>query len=116
MTDLMHRELMAVAYMVIAGMSVMMVYQSGKYLLERIKGYKRLYIILYLLFWITVGYIFSQYMYEATYGLIFWYTLPAFAAGCILWKKLFCGILNLYKTAQNYNGDKVDDEKNKRAS
>ena len=41
MTDLMHRELMAVAYMVIAGMSVMMVYQSGKYLLERIKGYNK---------------------------------------------------------------------------
>ena len=113
MTDLMQRELTAVLYMVVAGMTVMLLLESGKYILQRTGKYKRLHNTLYLMIWIAAAYLFCQYLYEATYGVIFWYTLPAFAAGCILWKKIFCGILNLYKNAKNYNGDKDNEEKDK---
>ena len=115
MTDLMHREMEEVFYMITGGMAVMMVFGAKDLVLNRVKAYRRLYGFLYLCFWLFASYLFCAFLYRGSYGVISWYTLPAFAGGCILWKKGFCGILNLYETAQKYNGDKKHEKKNKRA-
>ena len=116
MTDLMERQLEAIIYMVFAGMTVMMLVHTSQVILQRAKKSKALYRIIYLFYWVAAVYIFCQYLYEATYGVIFWFTLPAFVAGCILWKKTFCGIITLYENAKKYDGDKENEEKNKRES
>ena len=110
----MQREMQEVCYMFTAGMAIMLLFQARNQILQRVDRYKRLSAFLYLLFWLMAAFLFYQFLYKASYGIVTWYSLLSFAAGCILWKKMFCGILILYANVQKYNGDKKDEEKNKR--
>jgi len=105
MTDLIHREMEEVFFMVSGGISVAIVSQACRVILAQLRNARRLYIFTYLFSWLCVSYLFCQFLYQGSYGKISWYTLPAFALGCILWKKGFCGIINLYANAQKHNGD-----------
>lgn len=115
MTDLMYREMEELFYMVTGGMAVMMIFDGKTKVFARLKPWKRLYAVGYLSFWVFASYLFCQFLYEGSYGVISWYTLPAFACGCILWKRGICGILNLYVNMQEYSGDKKYGKENKRA-
>jgi len=105
MTDLIHREMEEVFFMVTGGISVAMIFDAYRFMLTKIRESKRLYAAGYLFCWLCMAYLFCQFLYQGSYGKISWYTLPAFALGCILWKKGFCGIINLYANAQKHNGD-----------
>lgn len=113
MTDLMQREIQEIGYMLAAGMAVMLLFQTRNVLMERFRQHNRLKVFIYLFFWAASAFLFYQFLYNGSYGILSWYSLLAFAAGCILWKKMFCGILILYENAQKYNGDKKDEEENK---
>lgn len=115
MTDLMHREIEEVFYMVMGGMTTMMVIDALHVIWEKVKRYRRVYVFIYLGSWIVIANVFCTFLYQGSYGIISWYTLPVFAIGCILWKKGICGILNLCVNVQGQNGDKNYGKENKRA-
>ena len=116
MTTLIRNEMWEMFYMLYAGLAVMLLFSVRNEIMNRCRRYERLCKCIYLLFWILAAFLFSQFLYRASYGAMSWYGLAAFGAGMILWKKVFCGILNQKDTVQIYNGDKKDEKKDKRES
>lgn len=116
MTHLIQSQLQEIFYMFCCGIAMMFVFLARDGIIARVRNHRRLHIFLYLFFWLAASFLFCEFLYAASYGRISWYSLAAFAMGCILWKKGFCDIINLYETAQKYNGENNDEQKNKRES
>ena len=114
MTELMSREMQELFYMFFGGIAVMLLFSVRTQLCTRCRQYQRLRRFLYLIFWVFGGFLFYQFAYKGAYGLVSWYSLLAFGAGIILWKKIFCDIMTLYDTAQKQIGDLKHEKKKKR--
>ena len=116
MTELMQREMQEIFYMFYGGLSIMMVFLVRDTLVQRCRKYQRVKGFLYLFFWVVAAFLFCQFLYQGAYGVISWYGLLAFGSGIILWKKVFCGILNLNYNVHKSIGNTENEEENKRAS
>lgn len=111
----MGRELQELYYMFFCGIAIMWIFSVRDRIVWLLRSYKRAADLTYLLFWLFAAYLFCQFLYQASYGVMSWYSFLAFGAGCMLWKKAFCDIITLNETVQKHNGDERNEEKNKRA-
>ena len=95
MTELIARELKEIGFMLASGLSVMLVFWSRDMVIEmlELKGRKRWAV--YFISWVAASFLFTEFLYCASYGKLSWYGTAAFTAGILLWKRLFCDIISL---------------------
>ncbi len=93
MTALIERELHEVFMMFYCGLSVMLLFTAGEKVIERCGGRRILCGILYLGMWICASFLFSEFLYSASRGIVSLHGLAAMGVGILLWKKVICGIL-----------------------
>lgn len=93
MTALIERELYELFMMFYCGLSVMLLFTAGEKIIERCGGRRILCRALYLGIWICASFLFSEFLYRASRGVVSIYGLVAMGAGILLWKKVICGIL-----------------------
>ena len=112
----MEREIQTLFYMFFGGLTIMMVFYVRDYCLFKWERHKRWCSFLYLLTWIVAAEVFWEFCYRATWGVLNWYGLTAFACGIILWKTVFCVILRLDVTENKQGKGKRHEKKDKRAT
>lgn len=113
LTELIREQAFQCSVMAGAGVFVMTLYQIFKntcelVCLDRIrKG------ILEILFWVCAAVITSYFLYYCAYGRISFHSAVSFAGGALLWKKIFCDIidkiymkLHIRQGKHNKNGEK----------
>lgn len=95
MTDLISRELRETGLMFMAGISVMIVLETRRIIVNQLKLEGRIEKFIYLISWICASYVFSEIAYLACFGRLSWYGIIAFTMGIGLWKKLKCDTMKL---------------------
>lgn len=93
MTALIEREVYELFMMFYCGLSVMLLFTAGEKVIERCGGRRILCGTLYLGMWICASFLFSEFLYSASRGVVSLHGLVAAGAGILLWKKVICGIL-----------------------
>lgn len=119
MTDLIGRELHTCGIMFCCGAAVMLVFMAGNVLAARCGKRRRAGRAVYLCGWLCAGYLFSEFLYTASRGVISIHGILAMAAGILLWKKIVCGIINpcdpyRYCNLKRYDRDEGYEEEEKR--
>ena len=94
LTELIREQAFQCAVMAGAGIFVMIMYQlfCGTCELAGIKP--RAAGLLEIVFWTAAAAAVSGFLYYCAYGRLSFHAAVAFAAGALLWKKFFCGIID----------------------
>ena len=113
LTDLIREQAFQCAVMAGAGVFIMTLYQiyrntCGLFrMAEVVKG------TLEICFWICAAVLTSHFLYYCAYGRLSFHAAVSFAVGALLWKKIFCAIIDkIYTKLQikqgidNKNGEK----------
>lgn len=93
MTDLISRELGQVLVMFCCGMGIMLIFSARDYLIRRIGANRRLARTIYLISWISAGFLFSEFTYRGSHGVITLYGILSMTVGILLWKKIIYDII-----------------------
>ena len=112
-TELIREQVFQCAVMAGAGVFVMLMYQIFRLAAEAFRLSGTVAAALELVFWAGAAGAVSCFLYYCAYGRLSFHAAIAFTAGALLWRKLFCGIINrLYmklhirQGIQNKNGEK----------
>lgn len=115
MTELIGRELHTCGIMFCCGIAVMLVFAARDALTARCGGRIRAARAVYLCGWLCAGYLFAEFLYAGSYGVVSAHGIIAMACGILLWKKLVCGIiLNTNLNVHQYDRDERYEEEEKR--
>lgn len=122
MTELIQRELYQVFIMFYCGLAVMIVFSVRDSVTALCRNNRRLSAAIYLSSYLCAAFLFCQFLYRGSHGVLTFYGIVSFGAGILLWKKGICGILFPEKLSvlaekkdRDTNGDKNDEkEKDKR--
>lgn len=94
LTDLIREQIFQFAVMTGAGIFVMIMYQIFRNTCSLIGAGPKNAAVLEILFWILAAAAASCFLYYCAYGRLSFHAAAAFAAGALLWKKLFCDIID----------------------
>lgn len=93
MTELIGRELHTCGVMLCYGMALMLVFAARDALTARCGRRRRAARAVYLCGWLCAGYLFTEFLYAGSRGVVSFHGIMAMGCGIILWKKLVCGII-----------------------
>ena len=93
MTELIQKEVFQLFVMFYCGLAVMLLFTGRDQLIKRCGSHKRAAAAIYFGTWICAGFLFYEFVYRASHGVLTVYGLLAMGAGIFLWKKVICGIL-----------------------
>ena len=93
-TELIREQAFQCVVMVGAGIAFMLLYQLCSFLCQRAAPGKWLRWILEPAFWLVSALMTAQFLYYCAYGRVSVHSAIAFAAGVLLWKIFFCGIMS----------------------
>lgn len=93
-TDLIKEQAMQCLIMFGAGIAFMLVYQLCAFLIRPTALREGVRAALEIVFWLAAAVMISQFLYYCAYGRLSVHCVCAFAAGALLWKKCFCGIIH----------------------
>ncbi len=93
MTALIQRELTELFIMFYCGLAIMVLFTGRDRLMERCGTRRRLAVVIYFGTWLCAAFLFSQFLYHASHGVVTLYGLLSMGAGILLWKKYICGIM-----------------------
>ncbi len=112
-TDLIREQTFQCVVMAGAGVFVMMMYQLFGIACQLLRIDRRAAAVLELVFWAGAAAAASYFLYYCAYGRLSVHAAVAFTAGALLWKKIFCGIidkiymkLHIRQGIQNKDGEK----------
>ena len=94
MTELIGKELHTCGIMFCCGAAIMLVFAARDALIARCGKRRRAARAVYLSGWLCAGYLFAEFLYAGSYGVVSLHGIIAMACGIMLWKKLVCGIMN----------------------
>ena len=114
MTELIGRELHTCGIMFCCGIAVMLVFTARDALAARCGGKRRAARAIYLCGWLCAGYLFAEFLYAGSYGVVSVHGIIAMACGILLWKKLVCGIIIANHNVHQYDRDERYEEEEKR--
>lgn len=92
-TELIKEQAYECFIMFCAGMAFMLFYQVCSFLLSFIQIAKWIKAGLEIVFWLAAAVMTSQFLYYCSYGSLSVHCICAFAAGVLLWKTCFYGII-----------------------
>lgn len=121
MTELIHRELYQVFIMFYCGLAVMIVFSVRDSVMELCRRNRRLSAAVYFASWLCAAFLFCQFLYRGSHGVLTVYGILSFSAGIFLWKKAICvilfpGRLSARQMDRDFYGDEEDEkEKDKGA-
>lgn len=90
MTELIARELREVLTMFLCGATVMMLFGVRDNIIKRLNIRRAAEVFAHFLSWICAAFLFSEFLYKASYGILRWYEVAAFVTGMLLWKSMIC--------------------------
>lgn len=93
MTAHIGRELLQMAIMLCCGMALMLVFAARDALVRRAGGNVRLANCIYLTGWLCAGFLFSEFLYRGSHGVVTLYGILSMSVGILLWKKIIYGII-----------------------
>ena len=93
MTALIQRELSELFIMFYCGLAIMELFTGRDRLMKRCGTRRRLAVVIYFGTWLCAAFLFSQFLYHASHGVVTLYGLLSMGAGILLWKKYICGIM-----------------------
>lgn len=93
MTAQIGRELFQLFIMFYCGMAVMFVFAVRDVLIRRVGKGSRAGKFIYLCGWICAAFLFGQFLYKGSHGVITLYGILSMTAGILLWKKYLYGIM-----------------------
>lgn len=119
MTELIGRELQTCGIMLCGGAAIMLVFTARDALAARCGPRRRAARAVYLCGWLCAGYLFTEFLYAGSYGVITLHGIIAMAIGILLWKKIICGIMDTYDpekfcNLKQYDRDEGYEEEEKR--
>ncbi len=94
LTDLIKEQALQCGVMMGAGVAFMLFYRICSVCCRAMKLNKWIRAGLELFFWLAAAVMLSQFLYYCAQGSLSVHTAAAFAAGVLLWKKFFCGIIS----------------------
>lgn len=94
LTELIKEQAFQCVVMAGAGVFVMTAYRLFRNTAELLRLPGKLAAVLELLFWILAAFATSYFLYYCAYGRISVHAAVSFAAGALLWKKMFCDIID----------------------
>ena len=92
-TDLIKEQAATCLVMASAGIVFSTFYQLCSFFSKRATVKKWIRAGLELFFWVIAAVMTSQFLYYCAYGSLSFHAAAAFAAGALLWKRLFCDIM-----------------------
>lgn len=92
-TDLIKDQAVQCLVMASAGIVFSTFYQLCSFFSKRATVKKWIRAGLELFFWVIAAVMTSQFLYYCAYGSLSFHAAAAFAAGALLWKRLFCDIM-----------------------
>lgn len=93
MTFQIKSELLELLIMFYCGMAIMLTFELRDRLIKRASAYRRLSYVIYLGSWVCGGFLFCQFLYRGSHGVVTLYGILSMIAGILLWKKIFYGIM-----------------------
>ena len=112
-TDLIREQSFECMVMAGAGVFVMAMYQLFGITVQLFRPGRRTATVLEPVFWAVAAVAVSYFLYYCAYGRLSFHAVLAFTAGALLWKKIFCGIidkiymkLHIRQGIQNKDGEK----------
>lgn len=119
MTELIGKELHTCGIMFCCGAALMLVFTARDALVARCGKRRRMARAVYLCGWLCAGYLFTEFLYAGSCGVISLYGILAMGGGILLWKKIVCGIMDTYDpynccSLNRYDRDKGYEEEKKR--
>jgi hypothetical protein len=113
LTELIREQAFQCAVMAGAGVVIMTAYRVFRNTCGLIKPQNKLAAVMEITFWILAAVVTSYFLYYCAYGRLSVHAAVSFAAGAILWKKMFCDIidriymkLNIIQGIYNRYGEK----------
>ncbi|MGC2873497.1 spore cortex biosynthesis protein YabQ [Ihubacter sp. rT4E-8] len=94
MTELIARELHETGIMFFCGIAIMLVFTARDALRKRCGTHRRAAQAIYFCGWLCAGYLFTEFLYVGSHGVISLYGIMAMGGGILLWKKVVYGIMN----------------------
>lgn len=93
MTALIQRELTQIFIMFYCGMAVMLVFTVRDTVMKQLSGKPRIAGVIYFGGWLCAAFLFTQFLYRASHGVVTLYGILSMAAGILLWKKCIYDII-----------------------
>ena len=93
MTALIQRELFQLFIMFYCGLAMMMIFEVRDTLMRRFGVKSRVSIFIYFGSWLCAAFLFCQFLYKGSHGVITLYGIFSLCAGVLLWKKAIYGII-----------------------
>ena len=94
LTELIREQAFQTAVMAADGILIMTLYRIFRNICRPAGMCRAVYCVLEIVFWITAAVITIQFLYYCAYGRISFHSALAFTGGALLWKKLFCDIID----------------------
>lgn len=94
MTWLIEKQIETTLIMFGCGLATMLIFESRQRFIKvfKLKGICRGFV--YLGSWLAVAFLFCRYLYFCTHGVPSAYSLLAYGAGILLWRKIMYGIID----------------------
>lgn len=93
-TELIREQVFQVTVMTCAGIAVMALHRIFRLVCCRLRLSVKTEAAAEILFWIPAAFIAYKYLYYCAFGEISFHAIGAFTIGVILWRILFCDIIN----------------------
>ncbi len=93
MTALIQRELFQLFIMFYCGLALMLIFEVRDTVMRRLGVKSRASIFIYFGSWLCAAFLFCQFLYKGSHGVITIYGIFSLCAGILLWKKVIYGII-----------------------